>query len=136
MIPTPPPPGLVRPADVVNEEIRRLWMDPRVRLSAEGRRRYEVLVAEWTVAVAAERRCEDIVKAASGSCGGNLEFPDDLIALERSAWAEIQAGALTLDTARAVHEGIAAFAKQAGVGRYDVEMGLKRIVRHPEVQAA
>jgi hypothetical protein len=40
---------------VVNEEIRRLWMDPRVRLSADGRRRYESLVAEWTVAMAVER---------------------------------------------------------------------------------
>jgi hypothetical protein len=59
-----------------------------------------------------------------------IEFPDDLIELERSAWGAIQAGTLTVDTARAVHEGIAAFAKQAGVGRYDVEMGLKRAVRH------
>jgi hypothetical protein len=66
----------------------------------------------------------------------DIEFPDDLIELERSAWAEIQAGALTLDTARAVHEAVAAFAKQAGVGRYDVEMGLKRAVRHPAAEAA
>ncbi|MFD9465308.1 hypothetical protein [Streptomyces sp. NPDC060027] len=64
MPPTPPTPGSTRPAAVVNEEIRRLWMDPRVRLSTEGRRRYEVLVAEWTVAVAAEQLREGIVKAA------------------------------------------------------------------------
>jgi hypothetical protein len=63
MIPTPPDRGPVRPAAVVNEEIRELWTDPRVRLSTEGRRRYEVLVAEWTVATA-ERLREDIVKAA------------------------------------------------------------------------
>lgn len=62
MIPAPLPCGAVRPAAVVNEEIRRLWMDPRVRLSAEGRRRYEVLVAEWTVAVARER-CEVVAAA-------------------------------------------------------------------------
>lgn len=61
-----------------------------------------------------------------------IELPDDLIALERTAWAEIQAGRLTVDTARAVHEAVAAFAEQAGVGRYDVEMGLKKAVRHAE----
>jgi hypothetical protein len=65
-----------------------------------------------------------------------IDFPDDLIELERSAWAEIQAGALTLDTAQAVQDGINAFAEQAGIGRYDVEMGLKRIVRHPAAEAA
>ncbi|MEU8902219.1 hypothetical protein [Streptomyces mirabilis] len=65
-----------------------------------------------------------------------IELPDHLIALERTAWAEIQAGRLTVDTARAVYEGIAAFAEQAGVGRYDVEMGLKKAVRHPEAEAA
>jgi hypothetical protein len=56
-----------------------------------------------------------------------IDFPDDLIELERSAWEQIQAGALTVDTARAV---------QDGVGRYDVEMGLKRAVRHPAAEAA
>lgn len=64
MPPTPPDSGPVRPSAVVNEEIRELWMDPRVRLSAEGRQRYEVLVAEWTVATAAERLRGDVVKAA------------------------------------------------------------------------
>jgi hypothetical protein len=69
-----------------------------------------------------------------------IELPDDLIELERSAWAEIQAGRLTVATARAVHEGIAAFVRQAkeagnGVSRYDVEMGLKKQVRHPELAA-
>lgn len=55
MPPSPLSRGAVRPSAVVNEEIRRLWMDPRVRLSADGRRRYELLVAEWTVATAVER---------------------------------------------------------------------------------
>ncbi|MEU9470393.1 hypothetical protein AB0D78_28010 [Streptomyces avermitilis] len=64
-----------------------------------------------------------------------IEFPDDLIALERSAWAEIQRGELTVDTARAVHEAVTAFAEQAGVSRYDVEMGLKKAVRHSEAAA-
>jgi hypothetical protein len=65
-----------------------------------------------------------------------IEFPDDLIELERSAWAQIQDGTLTVDTARAVQEAVVAFAEQAGVPRYDVEMGLKRIVRHPAAEAA
>lgn len=65
-----------------------------------------------------------------------IDFPDNLIALERSAWEEIQAGRLTVATARAVQDGIAAFAEQAGLPRYDVEMGLKRAVRHPAAEAA
>jgi hypothetical protein len=64
MIPSPLCAGPVRPAAVVNEEIRRLWSDPRVRLSPEVRARYEQLVAEWTVAVAAERLREEIDVAA------------------------------------------------------------------------
>jgi hypothetical protein len=62
-----------------------------------------------------------------------IELPEDLIALETAAWAEIQAGRLTVETARAVHEGIAAFAEESGVSRFDVEMGLKKVVRHPEL---
>jgi hypothetical protein len=70
-----------------------------------------------------------------------IDLPPNLIALERSAWAEIQAGTLTVATAWAVHEGVAAFvqqAKEAGnpVGRLDVEMGLKKAVRHPAAEAA
>jgi hypothetical protein len=64
-----------------------------------------------------------------------IEFPEDLIALARTSWAEIQRGELTVDTARAVHEAVGAFAEQAGIGRYDVEMGLKKTVRHPEPEA-
>lgn len=69
-----------------------------------------------------------------------IDFPENLLALERSAWEEIQAGALTVDTAHAVHAGIDAFvrqAKEAGaeVARIDVEMGLKKAVRHSEAGA-
>ncbi|MFG3585163.1 hypothetical protein [Streptomyces sp. NPDC047990] len=60
----------------------------------------------------------------------DIDFPDDLIALERSAWEAIQAGVLTVDTARAVQDGINAFAETAGLSRLDVEMGLKKVVRH------
>jgi hypothetical protein len=66
----------------------------------------------------------------------DIDFPPDLLALERSAWEAIQAGTLTVDTARAVQEAVAAFAEQAGIPRYDVEMGLKRTVRHPAAAAA
>jgi hypothetical protein len=65
----------------------------------------------------------------------DIDFPDDLIELERSAWEQIQAGALTVDTARAVQDSINAFAKQAKLPRLDVEMGLKKIVRHPAAEA-
>lgn len=58
MSPTPPP-GSVRSAAVVNEEIRALWADPRVRLSREGRARYERLVTEWADAVR-----DEVVEAA------------------------------------------------------------------------
>ncbi|MFB6675626.1 hypothetical protein ACFCWG_25010 [Streptomyces sp. NPDC056390] len=60
MLPTPPAaPGSARPAAVVNAEIRELWRDPRVRLTTEGRARYELLVVEWAAAMR-----EEIVEAA------------------------------------------------------------------------
>lgn len=59
MSPHSPASGPLRPAAVVNEDIRALWADPRVRLTDEGRAAYERLCAEWAAAVRAE-----IVKAA------------------------------------------------------------------------
>jgi hypothetical protein len=50
----------------------------------------------------------------------SIEFPEDLIALARTSWAEIQRGELTLGTARAVHEAVGAFAEQSGLRRMDV----------------
>lgn len=50
---TAPLRGRVRSADVVNDEIRRLWPHPAMRLSDEERARYEQLVAEWAAAVRA-----------------------------------------------------------------------------------
>jgi hypothetical protein len=61
-----------------------------------------------------------------------IDFPDSLLALERNAWEEIQAGRLTVATATAVQAAVGEFAEQAGIARYDVEMGLKRAVRHGE----
>jgi hypothetical protein len=66
----------------------------------------------------------------------DIDFPDDLIELERSAWKQIQDGVLTVETARAVQDGIKAFAEQAQPPRLDVEMGLKKAVRHAEAEAA
>jgi hypothetical protein len=60
-----------------------------------------------------------------------FEFPEPLLALETRAWLEIQAGRLTVDTAAAVQTAVTEFAAEGGHDRYTVEMGLKRIVRHP-----
>jgi len=54
MSPTSPVSAVPRPAHAVNEDIRKLWRDPRVRLTAEGSARYEQLVTEWAAAVRAE----------------------------------------------------------------------------------
>jgi hypothetical protein len=64
----------------------------------------------------------------------DIEYPNGLIELETAAWQEIQRGELTVDTARAVHEGIAEFVARDDVNatRLDVEMGLKKVVRHAE----
>ncbi|MEV5592255.1 hypothetical protein [Streptomyces sp. NPDC052496] len=60
-----------------------------------------------------------------------IELTDDLIKLETAAWAEIQAGTLTIETASAVQAAITAHAEATGQGRYEVERELKRVVRHP-----
>ncbi|WP_371579490.1 hypothetical protein [Streptomyces sp. NBC_01314] len=60
----------------------------------------------------------------------DFEYPSDLINLETTAWQEIQAGRLTIATADAVQSAITTFATEAGLDRYTVEMGLKKMVRH------
>ncbi|QCX81030.1 hypothetical protein C9F11_37235 [Streptomyces sp. YIM 121038] len=59
MSPNPSPRAAARPAAAVNEDIRNLWRDPRVRLTAPQRALYERLLAEWAAAARA-----DIVAAA------------------------------------------------------------------------
>ena len=59
MSPNSPACGPVRSAAVVNEDIRALWSDTRVRLTGEERARLERLYVEWAAAVRAE-----VVKAA------------------------------------------------------------------------
>ncbi|MFB7707853.1 hypothetical protein [Streptomyces sp. NPDC056105] len=66
----------------------------------------------------------------------DIDLPDDLIELECSAWEQIQAGTLTVDTAFAVQQAVTAFAETAGQPRIDIEMALKKRVRHPEPEAA
>lgn len=62
----------------------------------------------------------------------SIDFPEDLLALERSAWEAIQAGTLTPEQAHAVHQRVAEFAEEAELPRLEVEMGLKQAVRHAE----
>jgi hypothetical protein len=62
----------------------------------------------------------------------DIDFPEQLVELERSAWAAAQQGALTAGQAAEVQAGITAFAEASGLDRYTVEMGLKRVVRHSE----
>lgn len=63
----------------------------------------------------------------------DIDIPEHILALEQTAWAEQQAGALTYATADAVQ---AAYRKHAattpGVSRLGLEMATKRAVRHPE----
>ncbi|MFJ9740791.1 hypothetical protein [Streptomyces sp. NPDC101166] len=62
MIPTSLVVRPVRPSAVVNEEIRALVRAEGGYLYGAARSRYEELVAEWTLAVAAER--VEVVEAA------------------------------------------------------------------------
>ncbi|MEW5658371.1 hypothetical protein ABGT92_23995 [Streptomyces cinereoruber] len=62
-----------------------------------------------------------------------IELSDDLIKLETKAWDEIQAGALTTDTAAAVQAAISEAA--TGEDRFKLEAALKKRVRHPELDA-
>lgn len=62
----------------------------------------------------------------------DIEFPDTLLDLERAAWASHQAGQMTVAQADAVQDAITAHAKAAGLPRVEVEMALKKAVRHAE----
>ncbi|MFJ5785310.1 hypothetical protein [Streptomyces hydrogenans] len=60
-----------------------------------------------------------------------IELTDELIQLEAAAWAEIQAGTLTVGTAHAVQAAITAHAKATGESRFEVEAEVKKRVRNP-----
>lgn len=64
-----------------------------------------------------------------------IELTEELIELERAAWAEQQENRLTVDTAAAVQAAITAHAQATDQNRYEVERELKKRVRHPEPDA-
>ena len=56
MIPDPRPPGSVRPAAAINEEIRALWFRAGGVLATDVERaEYARLVVEWAAAVRVEQ---------------------------------------------------------------------------------
>ena len=59
MSPDSPPPGSVRSAAEVNEQIRALWLRAGGTLSAQERAEYELLVVEWAEAIR-----EEVIEAA------------------------------------------------------------------------
>ncbi|MBL1082993.1 hypothetical protein JK359_13540 [Streptomyces actinomycinicus] len=59
MSPDSLPPGSVRSAAEVNEQIRALWLRAGGTLSAQERAEYELLVIEWAAAI----RCQ-VIEAA------------------------------------------------------------------------
>lgn len=61
-----------------------------------------------------------------------IELNDELIELERKAWAEQQENRLTVETAARVQAAITAHAAATGQSRYEVERELKKRVRHPD----
>ena len=62
MPPTSSPCGSVRSAAAVNEEIRTLVLACGGWLYGQSRRRYEELVAEWTIAMTAEQLPERVIE--------------------------------------------------------------------------
>jgi hypothetical protein len=62
----------------------------------------------------------------------DITFPPALLAAETAAWTAIQNGQLTPDLAAAVQAGVTALAAETGMARVDVEMAVKRAVRHAE----
>ncbi|KOG84486.1 hypothetical protein ACZ90_02565 [Streptomyces albus subsp. albus] len=63
----------------------------------------------------------------------DIDIPPHVIELERAAWAEQQAGALSLASADAVQAGYREHAAATdGVSRLALEMATKKLVRHPK----
>ena len=57
----------------------------------------------------------------------SFDFPDTLLAAAHASWEAIQAGTLTQD-------GVTEFANEGGHNRHEVEMALKKAVRHPATE--
>lgn len=61
-----------------------------------------------------------------------IKLTDELIELERTAWAEQQEAQLTVEAAARVQAAITAHAAASGQPRYEIERELKRVVRYPD----
>ncbi|MEV1042335.1 hypothetical protein AB0J01_37835 [Streptomyces sp. NPDC050204] len=61
-----------------------------------------------------------------------IKLTDELIELEREAWAEQQKSRLTVETATRVQAAITAHAEATGQPRHEVEQELKRVVRYTD----
>jgi hypothetical protein len=64
-----------------------------------------------------------------------IEPPNELIELEKTAWAEVQEGRLTVETATAVQTAITEYAAEHRLSRRELEQAVKTAVRHPEPPA-
>lgn len=83
-----------------------------------------------------------VVSAAAYDPAVAIELPDDLIELERAAVAEQQKAfaspyteegwAPWREAAEKFQAAVTAHAEAAGVSRYELEMAVKKAVRHPE----
>ncbi|MHC3450727.1 hypothetical protein [Streptomyces prasinus] len=63
-----------------------------------------------------------------------FDFPDTLLAAAHASWEAIQAGRLTVAQADAVQDGVTQFANESKHNRHEVEMALKKAVRHPATE--
>ncbi|MEU2402831.1 hypothetical protein ABZ609_00595 [Streptomyces rubiginosohelvolus] len=67
----------------------------------------------------------------------DIDIPPHILELESAAWAEQQAGALTLETAGAVQTAYREHAAATdGLSRLELEMAVKKQVRQPEDEPA
>lgn len=64
-----------------------------------------------------------------------IEPPNELIELEKTAWAEIQKGRLTLETANKVQDALNEYAAEHGLSRRELEQAVKTAARHSEPSA-
>jgi hypothetical protein len=64
-----------------------------------------------------------------------IEPPNELVDLEKAAWAEVQEGRLTVETATAVQAAITEYAAEHGLSRNELEQAVKTAARHPEPPA-
>jgi hypothetical protein len=91
-----------------------------------------ILEEPWTGGVTGDLLARMILDADFAGNHYSVRYDNELIRLETRAWAEIQAGTLTVEAAQAVQTAITAHAAATGQDRYEIEAALKKTVRHPE----